>query len=77
MTYKEKFDDAYEMLCDKLYLAGGMSYKDIKGSGEEAEKIKNDLIECKKKIDGGLIGLYRKIYRELKIEYDKKMDNWY
>ena len=68
---KAEFDNAYEMLEDKLYQIGAYSYKDVKGSGSEAEDIKVDLLELKKQVDSKMLYMVRSIYRKLKIEYDK------
>lgn len=70
-TLKDEFNNAYEMLEDKLYKIGAYSYKDIKGSGSEAEDIKVDLLELKKQVDSKMLYMTRSIYRKLKIEFDK------
>lgn len=59
------------MLCEKLYLMGGVTYKELKGDGTEAEKIRNEVIELKEQVDARLRGSVREIYRKLKIEYEK------
>jgi len=70
-SLKNEFDNAYEMLEDKLYKIGAYSYKDVKGSGSEAEDIKIDLLELKEQVDSKMLYMTRSIYRKLKIEFDK------
>jgi hypothetical protein len=68
---KDEFDNAYEMLADKLYKVGAYSYKDIRGSGGEAEDIRAELLELKGLVDGKMRYLVRSIYKKLKIKYDR------
>jgi len=70
-TLKAEFDNAYSMLEDKLYKIGAYNYKDVKGSGSEAEDIKIDLLELKEQVDSKMLYMTRSIYRKLKIEFDK------
>ena len=63
----DEFEIAYSMLCDKLYKAGGVSYKHFRGTVHEAEDIFSDLLDLKKDIDSTLRYATREIYRKLKL----------
>jgi len=68
----EEFLNAYEMLCEKLYLVSGYSYKEIEGSEGEGAEIEDDLINVKKSSDmvrGKIRFTTKEIYKELKIKY--------
>jgi hypothetical protein len=67
---KDEFDNAYEMLCDKLYKAGAYAYKDVPGGDGEAEDIIKDLVELKGQVDSKMKYHVRTIYKKLKIEYE-------
>jgi len=68
---KEEFDNAYSMLEDKLYKCGAYNYKELKGYGDEADKILLELIELKGQVDSRMKYFIRTIYKKLKIEYGK------
>ena len=69
MKLKDEFDNAYEMLCEKLYLPGGYYYKDIEGMHDEARKILDELMDTKRYVDGKLKYVTKIIYKELKIDF--------
>ena len=71
MSLKAEFDNAYEMLCEKLYKRGAVSYKEIRGSGKEAEELQDELLDVKRQVDSRVKYLCRVIYSKLKIEYEK------
>lgn len=67
-----EFLNAYEMLCEKLYLVSGYSYKEMRGKDEEDEEIEKDLMDIKKSADdvrGKIRFTTREIYKSLKIKY--------
>lgn len=67
-----EFLNAYEMLCEKLYLVSGYSYKEIKGLEEEGEEIEKDLMSIKSSADdvrGKIRGKTSEIYKSIKIKY--------
>ena len=68
---KEDFDNAYEMLCEKLYLTGGVYYKELDGINKEAEEIRDKLLDVKIQIDDELRYFCGLIYSKLKIKYEK------
>ena len=68
-----EFLNAYEMLCEKLYLVSGYSYKEMRGSDNEDEEIEKDLMDIKKSADsvrGKIRFTAREIYKSLKIKYE-------
>ena len=69
MGSKSEFDNAYEMLCEKLYTTGAVSYKEVSSNSKEAEEILNELVELKGQVDGKLKYAARTIYSKLKIRY--------
>ena len=69
MSLKSEFDSVYEMLCDKLYKPGAVSYKEVLGNAKEAEEIWNELVELKWQIDGKLKYATKTICSKLKIKY--------
>lgn len=71
MSLKVEFDNAYSMLCDKLYKQGGYCYKEIQGKSDEAEELIDDLIEMKIHADSKMKYLIRTIYKELNIKYER------
>ena len=68
MKSKEEFDNAYKMLCEKLYLPGGVFYKEIVGIDREAEEIRDELFDVKRQIDKKLRYYNKLIYETLKIK---------
>lgn len=68
---KREFDNAYDILCDELYKADGLSYSDTKGTGGTPVDKKARQTEVKKKVDAGLKGFTRYIYKCLHMKYDK------
>ena len=67
MNLKDEFDNAYSMLCEKLYLKGGVSYKEMQGSSGEADKLQDELLDVKRQVDARLKYLCRTIYKKLKM----------
>lgn len=71
MSIKDEFDNAYSMLCEKIYQTGGVSYKEMAGSSKEAEELQDALLDVKRQVDSRLKYLCRIIYKKLRIEYEK------
>lgn len=71
MSLKQEFDNAYSMLCDKLYTSGAVSYKDKIQGGNEAEEILDELMDMKTHADNKMKYLVRTIYKKLKVEYER------